>query len=163
MPSFDIVNEVDLQEVDNAVNNTKKEVTTRYDFRDSKTEIDFNRKEKVISLQTKDEMMMQALYDVIISHFVRRKVDPKCLDFGEIEGTSQGQVKRVVRLQEGIEREIAQKIVKLIKGLKIKVQPAIQDDQVRVTGKKVDNLQAVMGMLKNEDMGIPLQFGNMKK
>ena len=82
MPSFDIVNEVDLQEVDNAVNNTKKEVTTRYDFRDSKTEIDFNRKEKVISLQTKDEMMMQALYDVIISHFVRRKVDPKCLDFG---------------------------------------------------------------------------------
>ncbi|HIG55121.1 MAG TPA: YajQ family cyclic di-GMP-binding protein [Candidatus Handelsmanbacteria bacterium] len=163
MPSFDIVNEVDLQEVDNAVNNTKKEVTTRYDFRDSKTEIDFNRKEKVISLQTKDEMMMQALYDVIISHFVRRKVDPKCLDFGEIEGTSQGHVKRVVRLQEGIEREIAQKIVKLIKGLKIKVQPAIQDDQVRVTGKKVDDLQAVMGMLKNEDMGIPLQFGNMKK
>ena len=162
MPSFDIVNEVDLQEVDNAVNNTKKEVTTRYDFRDSKTEIDFNRKEKVISLQTKDEMMMQALYDVIISHFVRRKVDPKCLDFGEIEATSQGQVKRVVRLQEGIEREIAQKIVKLIKGLKIKVQPAIQDDQVRVTGKKVDDLQAVMGMLKNEDMGIPLQFGNMK-
>ena len=106
--------------------------------------------------------MMQALYDVIISHFVRRKVDPKCLDFGEIEGTSQGQVKRVIKLQEGIEREIAQKIVKLIKGLKSKVQPAIQDDQVRVTGKKVDDLQEVIGMLKKEDMGIPLQFGNMK-
>ena len=163
MPSFDIVNEVNLQEVDNAVNNTKKEVSTRYDFRDSKTQIEFNRKEKTISLQTMDDMKMQALHDVMISHFVRRKVDPKCLDFGEIEGTSQGQVKRMVQLQEGIEREIAQKIVKLIKGMKIKVQPAIQDVQVRVTGKKVDDLQAVIAVVKKEELGIPLQFVNMKK
>ena len=163
MPSFDIVNEVDLQEVGNAVNNTKKEVSTRYDFRNSKTEIEFNRKEKIISLQTMDEMKMQALRDVMISHFVRRKVDPKCLDFGEIEGTSRGQVKRMVQLQEGIEREIAQKIVKLIKGMKIKVQPAIQDMQVRVTGKKVDDLQAVIAVVKKEELEIPLQFVNMKK
>ena len=163
MPSFDIVNEVDLQEVGNAVNNTKKEVSTRYDFRNSKTEIEFNRKEKIISLQTMDEMKMQALRDVMISHFVRRKVDPKCLDFGEIEGTSRGQVKRMVQLQEGIEREIAQKIVKLIKGMRIKVQPAIQDVQVRVTGKKVDDLQAVIAVVKKEELEIPLQFVNMKK
>ena len=162
-PSFDIVNEVSIQEVDNAVNNTKKEVGTRYDFRDSKTQIDFNRKEKNISLQTADDMKMQALHDVLVSHFVRRKVDPKCLNFGEIEGTSQGQVKRMVHLQEGVAREIAQKIVKLIKGMKIKVQPAIQDMQVRVTGKKVDDLQAVIAVIKKEELEIPLQFVNMKK
>lgn len=162
MPSFDIVNEVNLQEVDNAINNTKKEVSTRYDFRDSKTQIDFNRKEKTISLVTSDDMKMQALHDVMITHFVRRKVDAKCLDFGEIEATSRGQVKRDVQLQEGIAREIAQKIVKQIKALRIKVQPAIQDDQVRVTGKKIDDLQTVISMLKKEDLGIPLQFVNMK-
>ena len=163
MPSFDIVNEVDLQEVGNAVNNTTKEVSTRYDFRNSKTQIEFNRKEKIISLQTIDETKMQALRDVMVTHFVRRKVDPKCLNFGEIEGTSQGQVKRMVHLQEGVEREIAQKIVKLIKGMKIKVQPAIQDMQVRVTGKKVDDLQAVIAVIKKEELEIPLHFVNMKK
>ena len=162
MPSFDIVNEVSIQEVDNAVNNTKKEVGTRYDFRDSKTQIDFNRKEKNISLQTADDMKMQALHDVLVSHFVRRKVDPKCLEFGEVEATSQGQVKQMVVLQEGIARDIAQKIVKQIKGMKLKVQAAIQDDQVRVTGKKIDDLQTVIAAVKKEDMGIPLQFVNIK-
>ena len=163
MPSFDIVNEVSIQEVDNAVNNAKKEVGTRYDFRDSRTQIDFNRKEKNISLQTADDMKMQALHDVLVGHFVRRKLDPKCLEFGEVEATSQGQVKRMVMLQEGIARDIAQKIVKQIKGMKLKIQAAIQDDQVRVTGKKVDDLQAVIAAVKKEDLGLPLQFVNMKK
>jgi uncharacterized protein YajQ (UPF0234 family) len=162
MSAFDIVNEVNLQEVDNAINNTKKEVGTRYDFRQSNTQIEFNRKEKTIALLTADDMKMQAIQDMIISHFVRRKVDPKCLEFGENEGTSNGQIKRSVQLQEGIERETAQKIVKLIKAMKIKVQPAIQEDQVRVTGKKIDDLQEVITMLKKEDLGIPLQFVNMK-
>jgi hypothetical protein len=162
MSAFDIVNEVDLQEVDNAINNTKKEVGTRYDFRQSNTQIEFNRKEKTLSLLTGDDMKMQAIQDMIISHFVRRKVDPKCLNFGENEGTSNGQIKRSVQLQEGIERDTAQKIVKLIKAMKIKVQPAIQEDQVRVTGKKIDDLQEVITMLKKEDLGIPLQFVNMK-
>lgn len=162
MPSLDIVNEVDLQEVDNAVNNTKKEVATRYDFRQSNTEIEFNRKEKTISLQTADDMKMQALHDMIIGNFVKRKVDPKCLEFGDNEGSSSGQVRCKVGLQEGIAKETAQKIVKLIKGMKLKVQPAIQDEQVRVTGKKIDDLREVMAMLKKEDLGIPLQFTNMK-
>ena len=162
MPSFDVVNEVDLQEAENAVNNTQREVGTRYDFRGTNTEVEFNRKEKTISLLTGDEMKMQALHDMLISNFVKRKVDPKCLSFGEIEGTSQGQVKRGVELQEGISRDIAQKIVKQIKALKIKVQPAIQEDQVRVTGKKIDDLQTVISMLKKEDHGIPLQYVNMK-
>ncbi len=163
MPSFDIVNEVNLQEVDNAINNTRKEVATRYDFRDSKTQIEFDRKEKTLSLLSADEMKMQALHDVLISHCVRRKVDPKCLDFGEIEATSQGQVKRMVSLEEGISRELAQQIVKQIKAMRIKVQPAIQGDQVRVTGKKIDDLQAVIAMVKKESLEIPVQFVNMTK
>ncbi len=162
MPSVDIVNEVDLQEVDNAVNNTKKEVATRYDFRQSKTEIEFNRKEKTISLLTGDDMKMQALHDMIIGNFVKRKVDPKCMEFGDSEGSSSGQIRCKISLQEGIAKETAQKIVKLIKAMKIKVQPAIQEDQVRVTGKKIDDLQEVMAMLKNENLGVPLQFTNMK-
>jgi hypothetical protein len=162
MASFDIVNEVDLQEVDNAVNNTKREAATRYDFRQSNTEIEFQRKEKTISLLTSDDMKMQALQDMLISNFVKRKVDAKCLKFGDTEGTSKGQVRRVVELQEGIEREIAQKIVKIIKAMKLKVQPAIQDDQVRVNGKKLDDLQTVIAALKKEDLNIPLQFVNMK-
>ncbi len=163
MPAFDVVNEVDLQEVDNAVNNTKREVTTRYDFRQTRTEVEFNRKEKYISLQTGDDMKMEALKDMLINHFIKRQVDPKCIDFGHNEGTSQGQVKCNATLQEGISREIAQKIVKQIKGMKIKVQPAIQEDQVRVTGKQIDDLQTVIAELKKENFGIPLQFTNMKK
>ena len=163
MASFDVVNQVDLQEVDNAVNNTKKEVQTRYDFRKSATQIDFNRKDRALSLLTSDDMKLQALRDMLVGHCVRRKVDPKVLDFADVEGTSQGQVKQAVRLQEGIERQTAQKIAKDIKGLKLKVQAAIQDDQVRVTGKKIDELQAVIAELKKTDYGIPLQFVNMKK
>ena len=163
MASFDVVNQVDLQEVDNAVNNTKKEVQTRYDFRKSATQIDFNRKDRALSLLTSDDMKLQALRDMLVGHCVRRKVDPKALDFADVEGTSQGQVKQAVRLQEGIERQTAQKIAKDIKGLKLKVQAAIQDDQVRVTGKKIDELQAVIAELKKTDYGIPLQFVNMKK
>ncbi|MFT5376701.1 MAG: hypothetical protein ACI906_003539 [Candidatus Latescibacterota bacterium] len=162
MPSVDIVNEVDLQEVDNAVNNTKREVSTRYDFRQSNTEVEFNRKEKTISLQTSDDMKMQALHDMIIGNFVKRKVDPKCLEFGENEGSSSGQIRCKISLEEGIAKETAQKIVKLVKAMKLKVQPAIQEDQVRVTGKKIDDLQEVISMLRNEDLGIPLQFTNMK-
>ena len=108
-------------------------------------------------------MKMEALKDMLINHFIKRSIDPKCIDFGENEGTSQGQIKCSAALQEGIAREVAQKIVKQIKGLKIKVQLAIQEDQVRVTGKKIDDLQAVISAMKSENFGIPLQFTNMKK
>ncbi|NKB67858.1 MAG: YajQ family cyclic di-GMP-binding protein [Candidatus Latescibacteria bacterium] len=162
MPSFDIVNQVDLQEVDNAVNNTSREVGTRYDFRGSNTEITFDKKAKTISLLAADDMKMQALRDMLIAHCIKRKIDSKCLKFGEPEGTSRGQIKRDAELQEGIARDIAQKIVKQIKGAKIKVQAAIQEDQVRVTGKKIDDLQAVIALMKKGDHGIPLQFVNMK-
>ncbi len=162
MPSFDAVNEIDLQEVDNAVNNTTKEVQNRYDFRGSNTEIDFNRKTKSISLVTADSMKMKALREMLVSNFVKRSLSPKALDFGEEEGTSHGGVKMTVSIQEGINRDIAKKMVKLIKDSKLKVQGSIHDDKIRVTGKKIDDLQEVMTLLRGAKLEVPLQFVNMK-
>lgn len=162
MASFDIVNQIDLQEVDNAVNNTLKEATTRYDFRGLKTEVNFDRKTKKIELLAAESMKMRALREMLIGHLIKRKLDPKTLSFGDEEPTSMGAVKLTVDIQEGIDREAAKKIVKAIKDSKLKVQPAIQDDQVRVTGKKIDDLQEVIQMLKSKNFGIPLQFINMR-
>lgn len=163
MPSFDIVSELDLQEVDNAVNNVRKEVETRYDFRGVVTEMEFNRKNKVISLVTGDDMKIRAIRDMLISHFVRRKVDPKSMEFGEPEKTSRGQLKQEIKLHDGIDKDNARKLVKLIKDSKLKVQAAIQDEQVRITGKQIDDLQAVIALLKNANFELPLQYVNMKK
>ncbi|MBP9943828.1 MAG: YajQ family cyclic di-GMP-binding protein, partial [Desulfomicrobium sp.] len=160
MPSFDIVNEIDLQEVDNAVNNVRKEVETRYDFKGVITEMDFNRKTKVLSLVTGDEMKIRAIREMLISHFVRRKVDPKSLEFGEPENTSRGQLKQEIKLHDGIDKDAARKLVKLIKDSKLKVQAAIQDEQVRVSGKKIDDLQDVMALLRESQFELPLQFVN---
>jgi len=163
MPSFDIVSELDLQEVDNAVNNVKKETETRYDFRGVKTEIDFNRKAKSISIITGDDMKIRAIRDMLISHFVRRKVDPKAMDFSEPEKTSMGQLKQTITLHDGIDKDSARKLVKIIKDSKLKVQAAIQDEQVRVTGKQIDDLQSVISLLRTTEFELPLQFVNMKK
>lgn len=163
MPSFDVVSELDLQEVDNAVNNVRKEIETRYDFRNVHTEIDWNRKTKTISLVTGDEMKVRAIRDMLISHFVRRKVDPKSMEFGEPEATSRGQLKQEIKLRDGIDKDNARLLVKIIKDSKLKVQAAIQDEQVRVSGKKIDDLQEVIALLKDAECELPLQFVNMKK
>lgn len=162
MASFDIVNEIDRQEVDNAVNNTVKEISTRYDFRGLHTEVTFHSKENRIHIVAAEKMKMQAVKEMLIKNFVKRGIDSKVLDFGDEEGTSLGQLKMDVKLKEGIDRETAKKIVKEIKDTKLKVQAQIQDDQVRVNGKKIDDLQAVIAHLKSKDMGVPLQFTNMK-
>ncbi len=162
MPSFDIVNKIDAQEVDNAVNNTTKEVTNRYDFRGLKTEINYDRKENSINLIIADEMKLQAVREMLIRNFIKRKISPKVLNFNPPEGTSQGNLKVFVELKDGISKETAKQITKEIKYLKMKVQPTIQDNQVRVSGKKIDDLQAVIQHLKSKDFGIPLQFVNMK-
>jgi len=162
MPSFDIVNEINAQEVDNAINNTQKEVTTRYDFKGLHTEIEFHKKENRIHLVAAESMKLQAVKDMLIKHFIKRGLEPKALEYGTEEGTSQGHVKMDVTIKEGIDRETAKKIVKEIKNLKLKVQPAIQDNQVRVSGKKIDDLQEVIRHLKTKNFGIPLQFVNMK-
>lgn len=162
MPSFDIVNKVDVQELDNAVNNTIKEVATRFDFRNTKTTVEFNKKDKIIHIVSADKMKMEALKDMINAHCVRRKVNPKCLEYKDFEPTSQGLLKRDVKIKEGIEKEMAQKIVKIIKELNLKVQASIQDEQVRVAGKKIDDLQIVIQTLNAQNLEIPLQYVNMK-
>lgn len=162
MPSFDVVNEVDLQEVDNAVNNTRKLLETRYDFRGSKSEITLNKKEKSIHILTEDEMKLRAIEETLAGNLIKRKLSPKVLEYKGIEATSNGMVKRDARLVEGIEMDMARKIVKLVKETGLKVQAQIQDEQVRVTAKKIDDLQAVIAMLREKKLDVPLQFVNMK-
>ena len=162
MPSVDVVSKVDLQALDNAINNVKREISSRFDFKNVKTEITFDRKSKYINIVTGDDWKVKVVTEMLIGQCIRLKLDPKCLDLKEIEPTSHGTVKMDILIKEGIPKETCQKIVKLIKGLKIKVQPTIQDEQVRITGKKIDDLQEIMRLLKEQDYSIPLQFVNMK-
>jgi cyclic-di-GMP-binding protein len=162
VPSFDVVNQIDLQEVDNAINNTKKAIETRYDFRGSNTEVTFDRKAKVIHASTADTMKLQAVQEMLAQNLSKRGVSPKALDKKESEPTSKGGVRQDIALKEGIDKEMAKKIVKIIKETKMKVQAQIQDEQVRVTGKKIDDLQDIIELLKGKNLDIPLQYVNMK-
>jgi uncharacterized protein YajQ (UPF0234 family) len=163
MPSFDIVSRVDLQEVDNAVNITKKAILSRYDFRNSKTEITIDKKEKKIRVTTEDDMKLRAVQDTLIENLVKRKVDRKCLDAKPSEAAAHGMIQRDIAIKEGVDSDTARNIVKLIKDKKLKVQAAIQESQVRVTGKKIDDLQEVIQLLRAGQIAIPLQFINMQR
>ena len=162
MASFDVVNKVDMQEVSNAVNNSKKEILQRYDFRGSNTQIELDNKIQQIVVTTEDEMKMHAVHDILITHTVRRKLDPECLDFKVVQAAGGKTLRQEVVIQEGIDRDVARKMVKDIKDTKMKVQAAIQGDELRVSGKKRDDLQAAIALLKGGDYGIPLQFVNMR-
>ncbi len=162
MPSFDVVSRVDLQEVDNAINNTLKEIGTRFDFRGSKTELSFDKKNTVLHVSTESEMRLKAVRDMLIGHCVKRKVDTRALDFNDPKPGAGQSVKQDIKIQEGIDKDTARKIVKLIKDSKLKVQSSIQDDQVRVTGKKIDDLQSVISLLNQQELDVALQFINMK-
>ena len=163
MPSFDIVSRVDFQEVDNAVNITKKAILSRYDFRNSKTEIALDKKEKKIQVTTEDDMKLRAVQDALIENLVKRKVDRKFLDLKSTEPAAQGMLRREIAIKDGVDSDTARNIVKMIKDRKLKVQAAIQENQVRVTGKKIDDLQDVIQMLRSGPMPIPLQFINMQR
>ncbi|MGE5219060.1 MAG: YajQ family cyclic di-GMP-binding protein [Chloroflexota bacterium] len=163
MPSFDIVSRVDFQEVDNAVNITRKAILSRYDFRNSKTEITIDKKEKKIQVTTEDDMKLRAVQDALIENLVKRKVDRKFLDPKSAEPAAQGMLRREIAIKEGVDSDTARNIVKMIKDRKLKVQAAIQENQVRVTGKKIDDLQEVIQMLRSSSMPIPLQFINMQR
>ena len=162
MPSFDIVSRVDMQEVDNAVNITIKTILTRYDFRNSKTAVSLNKKDKNIDVTTEDEMKMRAVHDSLIENLVRRKVDRRCLDAKGVEPAAHGMIRREFAIKEGVDSDTARSIVKMIKDRKLKVQAAIQENQVRVSGKKIDDLQEVIQMLRGANIPIPLQFINMQ-
>jgi len=162
MPSVDVVSKVDLQAMDNAINNVKREILTRFDFRNVNTEIAFDRKAKSIHIVSGDDLRIKTITEMLVGQLTRFKLDAKCLDLKEIETVSASRAKMDILIKEGIPIELSRKIVKLIKELKLKVQPAIQDEQVRITGKKIDDLQEIIRLLKEQDYDIPLQFTNMK-
>lgn len=162
MPSFDVANQVDIQEVDNAVNMTRKMITTRYDFRGSKSELSFDRHAGRITVLTEDEMKLKAIESELSTNLSKRKISPRSLDPGKSERAAGDMVRREINIIAGIDSEKSREIVKLVKGMKIKVQAKIMDDQVRVSGKKRDDLQQVIAMLKEADLGIPLQYINMR-
>lgn len=162
MPSFDIASKVDPQTLDNAVNTTRKEILNRYDFRGSKTEIELDKKSLALSVSTEDEMKLRAIEDMLISRAVKQGIDGRAFDFTKEVEKSGMLVKKDIPLKSGLEKEVSKKIVKLIKDSGLKVQSAIMDDQIRVTGKKIDDLQAVIAKLRTQDFGQPLQFINMK-
>jgi cyclic-di-GMP-binding protein len=163
LPSFDITSTVDLQEVDNALNQARKEVAQRYDFKGSKASIDFDAKESKLILIADDEFKLNSLWDVLVTRLVRRNVPTKNLSRGTIEPAASSTVRQEVALQQGIPSEKARDIVKFIKDAKLKkVQTSIQGDQLRVTSPSKDELQEVMRLLREQDFGVALQFGNYR-
>ncbi|MFN3694395.1 MAG: YajQ family cyclic di-GMP-binding protein [Ignavibacterium sp.] len=160
--SFDIVSEIDLQEVDNAVNQALKEIHQRYDLKDSTTTIELNKKDKLLTINTKDDYSLKQSIDILQTKFIRRGISIKALKLNEPEQAAGGRLKQIINLQSGISKDNAKKIVKMIKDSKLKVNAQIQDEQVRVTGPKIDDLQAVIKMIKEADLDFPTQFVNMK-
>ncbi len=162
MPSFDIVSKVDAQALDNAVNVTTKEITNRFDFKNSHVVIKLDKKDFKLSMETDDDMKMRQLVDVLISRAHKQGIAPEAFDTSK-EGAQSGKTwKKEVQVRNGLKQEDAKKIVKQIKDSGLKVQVSINDDLVRVTGKKIDDLQEVIAATKNWDLGIPLQFENMR-
>jgi hypothetical protein len=162
MPSFDIVSKVDGQLLDNAVNVTKKEITNRFDFKDSPVEIDLNKKEFVLNITAGDDMKMRQLIDVLINRANKQGISPEAFDLSKESYPSGKVYKKEVSVRNGLKQEDAKKIVKLIKDSGMKVQASINDDLVRVTGKKIDDLQEVIALCRQSDLGIPLQYENMR-
>lgn len=162
MPSFDIVCEADLQEVDNAVNQAAKEMASRFDFRGSKSRVELQRADGVIKIEADDELKLRAIHGILESKFSRRSLDIRILDYQDpIEGSGQ-MIRQLVKLRQGLSKEEAKSIGKKIRETKLKVQSQIQDDQVRVTGKKIDDLQKIIAMLKESDLDLPLNYVNMR-
>ncbi|MBW3130320.1 MULTISPECIES: YajQ family cyclic di-GMP-binding protein [Hymenobacter] len=162
MPSFDIVSKVDPQTLENAVNTAKKELQTRYDLRDTKGGIELDKKANTIQLSSENSMRVKSLEDILLARVVKQGIDGTSLDFSEEEQASGALVKKTVKVRAGIDKEAGRKITKAIKDAKLKVEVQMQDDQVRVSGKKIDDLQAVIALLRRTDIGQPLQFVNMK-
>ncbi len=161
--SFDITSPVDFQEVDNALNQARKEVGQRYDFKGAKADIELSTADKTLTLLADDEFKMNALWEIVQTRLIRRNVPIKNFKVGDSEAASGGAVRRVITIQEGIPIEAAREIVKYVKDKKLKkVQASIQGDQVRVTSPSKDDLQEAMRALREHDFGVALQFGNYR-
>ena len=162
MPSFDITSKVDLQTLDNAINTVKKEIENRFDFKNSPVKIELNKKDYKVDLEAESEMKLNQITDVILSRSMKQGISPEAFDFSNEHYPSGKVVRKEVPVRNGIKQEDAKKIVKTIKDSGLKVQSQIMDDIVRVTAKKIDDLQEVISLCKNSNFGIALQYVNMK-
>ena len=160
MPSFDIVSKVDMQKVDNAINQTVKEIAQRYDFKGSKSEVTLEK--ETVKILADDDFRLKAIAEILQAKFIKRNISPKALQYGKVEQASGSMVRQIVTLPVGISKEKAKEIGAVIKESKLKVQSQIQDDQIRVTGKNIDDLQEVIAMLKAKDLDIEMQFVNFR-
>jgi cyclic-di-GMP-binding protein len=162
MPSFDIASKVDLQTLDNAVNIAKKEIDNRYDFKGAHVTFELNKKEMTISIEVETDMKLKQLEDVLLTRAMRQGIEASSFDMSKEHSASGKYVRKTISIKNGIDKDYAKKIVKLIKDSGLKVQAAIMDDIIRVTAKKIDDLQAVMQLCRTSDIDLPLQFTNMK-
>jgi cyclic-di-GMP-binding protein len=160
MPSFDIVSKVDMQEADNAVNQTVKEIAQRYDFKGSKSQVTLET--DTVKVLADDDFRLKAIIDILQSKCIKRGISPRALQYGKAESASGGMVRQIITIQQGISKEKGKELNGIIKESKLKVQSQIQEDQVRVTGKNIDDLQEIIRLLKEKDMGIEMQFVNFR-
>jgi hypothetical protein len=162
MPSFDIASKLDAQLLDNAVNVAKKDILNRWDFRDSKSTIELNKKDLIINIATENDMRLDAILDAIHSRMIKQNLDPRGLDESKDHYPSGPLIKKDIKVRQGLEKEVSKKIMKDIKDSKLKVTAQVMDDIIRVTAKKIDDLQAVIALCRRGDYEVPLQFINMK-
>ena len=162
MPSFDVVSKFDMQEIDNAVNMVKRDIANRFDFKGSSADLELNKNENSIKLKADNEYQIKAIADMLEKRAISRKVSIKTFEYGQIEQASGMNLRQTLKLKEGIDRDSATKINKLIKSQKMKVQSQIQGEQLRVTAKKIDDLQKMIQVIKEENLSLPLQFINMR-
>lgn len=162
MASFDILSKVDSQFLDNAINVTKKEVMNRYDFKDSVVNVDLNKKDNKITMETSDDMKMRQLVEILINKANKQGISPLAFDISKDPYPSGKTIKQDITVKNGLKQEDAKKVTKLIKDSGLKVQTQIMDDIIRVTGKKIDDLQDVIKLIRENELGFPTQFENMK-
>jgi uncharacterized protein YajQ (UPF0234 family) len=162
MPSFDIASKLDAQLLDNAINVARKDILNRWDFRDSKSSIELNKKELIVNITTENDMRLDAIIDAIHSRMIKQGLDPRGLDESKDHYASGPMIKKDIKVRQGIEKEASKKIIKDIKDSKLKVTAQIMDDIIRVSGKSINDLQEVIGLCRKGNYEIPLQFINMK-
>ena len=162
MASFDIVSKIDLQKIDNAINTAEKELVNRYDLKDAECSIELNKKDKIVKIQANQDMALKSVIDIILGKFSKQQLDVRSLDLTKEPRPSGKLILQDLPIKEGLDKEVAKKVVAFLKETKLKVQASIMDDQVRVTGKQIDDLQAAMAKVRSHDFDVPLQFDNMR-
>lgn len=162
MPSFDIVSKIDPQTLDNAINSARKEILGRFDFKGTKSTIDLDKKNLVLTILTEDEMRLEGIIDTIRMRMIKQQLDPRSLDEGKEHAASGSMIRKEVTVRQGVDKDTCRKVLKDIKDSKLKVQAQQMDDMIRVTAKKIDDLQQVIALVRKGDYDLPFQFTNMK-